>query len=139
MTTPNQQKSYELVQQYYTAFNRGDSAGMLDCLCDDVCHDVNQGGRRVGKAAFKEFNAHMDKCYSEQLENIVIMVSEDGKNAAAEFIVNGVYKSSDEGLPPAKGQRYKLPAGTFLEIKDNKITRVTTYYNLEDWIKQVST
>ncbi len=27
---------------------------------------------------------------------------------------------------------------TFFEVKDNKICRVTNYYNLEDWIAQVS-
>lgn len=138
MTLSSKQKTYELLQHYYAAFNRGDSAAMLDAVSDDVCHDVNQGERRIGKEAFKTFNAHMDKCYSEQLENIIIMVSDDGAHAAAEFIVNGIYKSSDDGLPPAKGQKYRLPAGTFLEIKNNKITRITTYYNLQNWIAQVS-
>jgi steroid delta-isomerase-like uncharacterized protein len=65
------------------------------------------------------------------------MVSDNGKRAAAEFIVNGTYKKAEAGLPSAKGQTYKLPAGAFLEIADSKITRVTTYYNLQDWIKQV--
>ena len=33
---------------------------------------------------------------------------------------------------------YILPAGTFFAIRDGKIARVTTYYNLTDWIAQVS-
>ena len=37
-----------LLARYYAAFNAGDWAGMLDCLSDDVAHDVNQGGRVVG-------------------------------------------------------------------------------------------
>jgi hypothetical protein len=30
-----------------------------------------------------------------------------------------------------------LPAGAFFELKDGKISRVTNYYNLNDWIAQV--
>jgi hypothetical protein len=48
-----------------------------------------------------------------------------------------VYINHDAGFPKATGQKYCLPAG-FFEIADNKITRVTNYYNLEDWIAQVS-
>jgi steroid delta-isomerase-like uncharacterized protein len=127
-----------LVRRYYDAFNSGDSAGMLACLTDDVIHDVNQGERRTGKEKFRAFNARMDHHYKERLENLVVLVSKDGSRAAAEFNVNGVYKATDSGLPEAKGQTYMLPAGTFFAMRDGKIARVTTYYNLTDWIAQVS-
>lgn len=127
-----------LLARYYEAFNRGDGDGMLACLTDDVVHDVNQGGRRVGKEAFRAFNGRMAHCYQERLENIVVMASTDGARAAAEFNVHGIYKNTDEGLPPAKGQTYVLPAGTFFAIRDNQIARVTTYYNLTDWLMQVT-
>ena len=80
----------------------------------------------------------MDHCYDETLQEIAIMVSEDGARAAAEFVVHGLYKQTDEGLPQANGQRYVLPAGAFFELKHGKIARVTTRYNLKDWIAQVS-
>ncbi len=127
-----------LIETYYAAFNRGDSDGMLALLADDVIHDVNQGERRVGKDRFRAFNARMAHNYQEKLEGIVVMVSDDGKRAAAEFNVQGVYKNTDEGLPPASGQTYVLPAGTFFEVKGGKIARVTTYYNLTDWLLQVT-
>jgi steroid delta-isomerase-like uncharacterized protein len=127
-----------LIQHYYDAFNRGDSGAMLACLTDDVVHDVNQGERRTGKDKFKAFNARMAHCYQERLENIAIMASADGTRASAEFMVHGVYKNTDEGLPPAKGQTYVLPGGTFFAIRDGRIARVTTYYNLTDWLLQVT-
>jgi steroid delta-isomerase-like uncharacterized protein len=127
-----------LIRRYYDAFNAGDSDGMLACLTEDVIHDVNQGERRVGLDKFKAFNARMDHHYSEQLKDIAVMVSKDGARAAAEFNVHGVYKATDSGLPEAKGQKYVLPAGTFFAIRGGKIARVTTYYNLTDWIAQVS-
>jgi steroid delta-isomerase-like uncharacterized protein len=76
--------------------------------------------------------------YRERLEGIAVMVSKDGSRAAAEFNVHGEYLVTDSGLPEAKGQTYVLPAGTFFAIRDGKIARVTTYYNLTDWIAQVS-
>jgi steroid delta-isomerase-like uncharacterized protein len=127
-----------LIRSYYDAFNAGDSEGMLAHLTDDVIHDVNQGERRTGKDKFRAFNARMTHHYRERLENIVVMVSKDGMRAAAEFNVHGTYLTTDSGLPAAKGQTYILPAGTFFAIRDGKIARVTTYYNLTDWIAQVT-
>jgi steroid delta-isomerase-like uncharacterized protein len=127
-----------LITRYYDAFNRGDAEGMIACVADDVVHDVNQGARRSGKAAFRQFCAHMSRCYKEQLEGIVVMASSDGGRAAAEFNVIGSYLVAEEGLPPAKGQTYRLPAGTFFAVRDGLITRITTYYNLTDWLLQVA-
>jgi steroid delta-isomerase-like uncharacterized protein len=127
-----------LIRRYYEAFNSGDSDGMLACLSDDVIHDVNQGERRTGKDKFRAFNARMTHLYLERLERLAIMVNADGSRAAAEFMVHGVYKNTDEGLPPANGQTYVLPAGTFFAVADGRIMRVTTYYNLTDWLLQVT-
>ncbi len=127
-----------LIRDYYEAFNRGDSEAMIGMLAEDVIHDVNQGERRIGKDKFRAFNARMAHNYAEQLKDIAVMVSKDGTRASAEFNVHGVYKNSEDGLPPAKGQTYVLPAGTFFSVRDGKIARVTTYYNLTDWIVQVS-
>ncbi|MBM3559642.1 MAG: DUF4440 domain-containing protein [Alphaproteobacteria bacterium] len=126
-----------LVRRYYAAFNASDVAGMLACLADDVRHDVNQGGTRTGKAAFAEFCAHMARCYRERLDDVVVMVSADGARAAAEFTVHGTYIATDEGLPPATGQTYVLPAGAFLAVEGGTITRVTTCYNLRHWLALV--
>lgn len=126
------------VRAYFEAFNAGDTDAMGACLSDDVQHYVNEGNIRVGKAAFAEFCAHMSHCYKEELTDMVIFDAEGGTRAAAEYIVNGAYLNTDAGLPEAKGQTYRLPAGSFFTLKDGKITRVVTYYNLSDWIKQVS-
>ncbi|UWQ05388.1 ketosteroid isomerase-related protein [Aliiroseovarius crassostreae] len=130
--------SRDTIQRYYAAFNAGDIAGMVACLSDEFVHDVNEGARRVGKDAFGAFCAHMNETYREQLTDMVVMVSADGTRGAAEFTVNGTYLKTDPGLPEAHGQTYVLPAGAFFSLKDGLITRVTTYYNLNDWIRQVS-
>ncbi|MCF6433386.1 ketosteroid isomerase-related protein [Leisingera sp. MMG026] len=128
----------ETIARYFAAFNAADTDAMLDCLDDQIAHHVNEGKIRVGKDKFAEFCAHMSRCYKEELTGMVIFSNGDGTRAAAEFIVNGTYLVTDEGLPEAKGQTYRLPGGSFFELKDGKISRVTTYYNLADWIAQVS-
>ena len=126
------------IRAYYDAFNAGDIAGMLNCLHDDFAHHVNEGATRLGKDAFAEFCAHMSETYKETLTDMVVMAHEGGERGAAEFTVNGTYLKTDPGLPEAHGQTYVLPAGGFFSLKDGKITRVTTYYNLKDWMRQVS-
>ncbi len=129
----------ELIHKYYAAFNATDVEGMLACLSEDVAHHVNEGEIRTGKAAFAAFCAHMDHCYAERLEDITVMVDDTGTRVAAEFTVHGTYLETDAGLPEAKGQTYCLPAGGFFSVENGQITRVVTYYNLADWVRQVST
>jgi steroid delta-isomerase-like uncharacterized protein len=132
-----QDRSTELVLNYYAAFNRGDWDGMLALLSDDVVHDLNQGPRETGREAFAAFLARMNASYREQLRDVVVLASLDGNRAAAEYIVHGQYHSTDEGLPPASGQTYVLPGGAFFEIRGDRIARVTNYYNLQDWLRQI--
>lgn len=127
-----------LISSYYDAFNRADWEGMLALLTDDVVHDLNQGARETGREAFRAFLARMDRSYTEQLRDITVMASADGTRAAAEYVVHGTYKASDAGLPEARGQQYVLPGGAFFEVRDGRIARVSNYYNLNDWIAQVS-
>jgi steroid delta-isomerase-like uncharacterized protein len=127
-----------VIQTYFDAFNAGDVETMLSCLSDDVAHHVNEGNIRTGRDKFAAFCAHMNDCYAENLTDMVIFTSPDGTRGAAEYIVNGTYKATDTGLPEARGQSYRIQAGSFFDLKDGKITRVTTRYNLSDWIAQVS-
>lgn len=126
----------DIISTYYAAFNRGDTDEMCALVTPDVAHHVNEGDIRHGLEAFRAFSAHMTACYKENLTDLVIFANAD--RGAAEFTVNGAYLADDDGLPAATGQTYKLPGGAFFTIKDGKISRVTTYYNLSDWIAQVS-
>ena len=67
----------DLITRYYSAFNAHDWDGMLALLDEGVRRDVNEGASRGGKARFKDFLAHMDRCYDERLEDIVVMTSAD--------------------------------------------------------------
>jgi steroid delta-isomerase-like uncharacterized protein len=92
----------------------------------------------LGKAKFREFCGHMGVSYHEQLHDLTIFATDDGSRGAAEFVVHGTYLKTDPGLPEARGQTYILPAGGFFEIRGGLISRITTFYNLNDWTQQVS-
>jgi steroid delta-isomerase-like uncharacterized protein len=127
----------QLIETYYDAFNRGDTAAMLALLTEDVVHDINQGNREIGREASATFMARMNRSYRETVRDLVTMATADGTRAAAEFIVDGTYLATDAGLPEARGQTYSLPAGAFFACREGRIARVTNWYNLEDWLRQV--
>jgi steroid delta-isomerase-like uncharacterized protein len=126
------------LRAYYAAFNAGDWDAMAALLSEDVAHDVNQGGRETGRAAFRAFLDRMARHYREQVEELVVMVSADGARGAAEFVIAGEYLATDAGLPEARGQRYRLPVGAFFAFREGRIARVSNFYDLRDWIAQVS-
>ncbi|MGH8445728.1 MAG: ketosteroid isomerase-related protein [Solimonas sp.] len=130
--------SAALIERYYTAFNAGAWETFFGLLGDDVAHDINQGIRESGKDAFRAFIERMNRSYREQIVDIVVMVNADGTRAAAEYTVLGTYLVTDSGLPEARGQTYRLPGGAFFDLHGGKVARVSNYYNLEDWLKQVS-
>ena len=127
----------QLIRAYYRAFNARDYTGMLALVSDDVVHDVNEGEREVGRDRFAAFLERMDAAYRETIGDLVVMSDDTGSRFAAEFTVLGKYLKSEPGLPEASGQSYRLTAGGFFEVDEGRITRVTTYYNLREWLKQV--
>ena len=92
--------------------NAGDIKALLALLADLVAHDINQGPREVGRAAFRTFLERMNRCYRETLSDIAVMTDPSGTRAAAEFIVHGTYLQADDGIAgsvwsnlPTAGQR----------------------------------
>jgi steroid delta-isomerase-like uncharacterized protein len=126
-----------LIENYYAAFNSGDRDALLELLAEDVIHEVNEGPAETGKEAFRAFLARMDRSYRETVEELEIFTGPENR-AAAEFYIRGEYLATDEGLPEAKGQTYRLRVGAFFEARLGKITRVTNYYNLRTWLEQIS-
>lgn len=127
-----------IVKHYYEAFNDQRWTEMLALVSDDIRHYPNEGTLRIGKDLFKSFLSKMDESYSEELKDIHFYTTENESKVAVEFVVHGKYLKGEEGLPEAKGQTYVLPAAAFLEVKDNVISSIRTYYNLSEWIEKVS-
>jgi steroid delta-isomerase-like uncharacterized protein len=128
--------AHHIIEKYYKAFNEWDLITFFSLLTEDVIHDVNNGEREIGIEKFRKFMQSMEKFGREKVDDMCIFTN--GDRAAVEFMVEGAYRVTVEGYPPAKGQKYRLPVGTFFEFKKDKISRVTVYYNLQEWIRQVT-
>ncbi|MES2981873.1 MAG: ketosteroid isomerase-related protein [Verrucomicrobiota bacterium] len=126
-----------LIQRYYDFFNSGDRKALLEMLSDDVVHEINEGGEEVGIEKFRAFLERMDRCYQEQVEDLIVFSNDNPNRAAAEFFIRGKYVATDDGLPEATGQTYHLRVGAFFEITNGKISRITNYYNLAAWLRMV--
>jgi steroid delta-isomerase-like uncharacterized protein len=126
-----------IIKRYYECFNNKDYTGMVDLLTAEVAHDINQGTREIGQEKFRQFLIHMDKHYDETIEELVLFSSSEPNRVAAEFIVQGRYKQTEPGFPPARGQSYRIPVGAFFQVRDGLIERVTNYYNVTAWREMV--
>lgn len=135
---PQQAQTISLVKTYYDALNKNDMQQFFSVIAPNVIHNINQGPTEKGLDKFKKFMQLGNDSFSEKLSHIVIMVSNDGKYAAALWQDKGVYKKDFPGMEiKAKGQKYTLNGGHFFEIKNDKIASVTTYYNLTDFMQQI--
>ena len=132
-----EQDTHSLIEAYFAAFNAHDTNHLLSLLDEDVVHDINQGDREIGREKFSWFLGDQSRHYREQWDDVVIMVSEGGNRAAAEFTVRGTYLATADGMPPAHDQTYSIAAGIFFEVDDGRISRVTAYCNQAEWIQQI--
>ncbi|HRQ64662.1 MAG TPA: ketosteroid isomerase-related protein [Xanthomonadaceae bacterium] len=130
-------RTTELILACYAAYNRGEVRTVLELLCDDIVHDINEGRRERGREAFAVYLERRHRCYRERLSQVVVMTSHDGTRAAAEYVVEGEYVDTDGDMPAAHGQRYRLAGGAFFEVRDGRIARISNYFNQSDWLRQV--
>jgi steroid delta-isomerase-like uncharacterized protein len=132
-----QEETEALLQSYYAAFNAQDTNAVLALLSNDIIHDIGQGRREFGKSAFGRFMESMSQCCQEHIFDIEVMTNENGSRAAAEFTIIGSYGTGRSDSLPEPGQTFRVPGGTFFEIRNGKITRISSYYGLQEWLAQI--
>ncbi|EKF43490.1 hypothetical protein NA8A_05643 [Nitratireductor indicus C115] len=130
----SEQETRALVLRYLEAFNAADHAGMLDLVSEDVAHDPFDAEREIGKEKLRWRLGLAGRHFDETLADIAVMAEEGGVRAAAECTVRGVYTTSADGLPEARGQSYAVPAGFFFEIDEGRISRISAYRNPVTWL-----
>jgi steroid delta-isomerase-like uncharacterized protein len=135
MTRENSQK---LIENFYANFNALELDKMVAVLSEDVKHEMNKGGLEKGKAAFSEMMKKSTKHYNEKVGNVIYMVSDDGKHVATKFEFTGKYISTDDSQIPAKNQPYQGTAINYFEIENGKITYTASWYDENEWKKQIS-
>lgn len=115
-----------LVKRFFAALNAADREAALALVSDDIVHDPALGERRIGADQLHWFLADHARRFEETIADLAVMSDTDGVRAAAEYTLRGIYRAAAPGLPAATGQHFSIAAGSFLEIEDGLITRLTT-------------
>jgi steroid delta-isomerase-like uncharacterized protein len=131
--------SKQLIQKYYEYFNSKEWENFFKLLDTNIIHEINQGNKEIGINLFKKFLNRMNECYDEKISNIIIFNSDLQNLYAVQYTVSGIYLKTDHGLPAAHGQTYEIRGAAFFEIENQKITAITNYYNLNEWIEMIQT
>jgi steroid delta-isomerase-like uncharacterized protein len=131
-------EAVDIVKKYYAAYNAGDAQAEAALMSESVLHESNQGKSTVGRKHYLEFSQSGKDSYKEKCTNIEYFTGANPENVLAESTVVGHYVKSVDGYPKAKNQRYQLRVVESFEVKNGQITRLSTFYNEQDWIRQIS-
>lgn len=138
-TTANKSDVYKAVAEaYYTAYNAEDVEGQIKLMTDDVVYHSNSDKIRTGAKAYRKYTIGLFKEIDEKCIDIKYFVDETQGVVTAQSRAEGKYVTSSDGLPKAKGQKYNIPVVEVFEIKNGKISKLTTYYNEDLWKTQIS-
>lgn len=130
--------SIETVKKYYLEFNKKNIAGILELCTDNVINDLNQGDSQEGIAKLKDYLLTAWSHFDEKVSHLDIMTNQDQSNIATEYLVNGKYYNTKEGLFPSTNQVYEIKCTSLFKFDDSgKISRITRYYNAKQWIDMV--
>ncbi len=119
----DRQNSIALIERFLDAINALDFETAIGSLHEDVVHDIGHGERIFNREAFRETILRRASATGEQIGDLVLMASDDGTRASAEFTRRG---------RDIAGKNYSFPGGMFFAIEDRKIVRVTEYGEMPD-------
>ncbi|QLH42612.1 MAG: hypothetical protein HWD59_07765 [Coxiellaceae bacterium] len=109
-----QEKSINLVKAYYDTYNKRDASAYFSLLSNNILYDVNQGKIEKGLKSFEALTKEIFASFNEKLDHIVILVSDDGKYAAASWVNHGTYVKDYPLIDiKAKTKNTSLMAATF--------------------------
>ncbi len=134
----NQKDAQRLIETFYTLFNAKDLDKLYALIDDNIEFAMNEDQPEKGKAAFIKMMQQVTTDYHEQVDNVIYMLSADGKNVATTFHFKGKYVHTDASQIPATGQTYANNAFNYFEVHNNKIIKAIGFYNHAQWLKQVS-
>lgn len=130
--------AHDIAKAYIAAFNNRDGNALTELLNEDVIHDNARGNRIIGQSDTRERLAQMALSLDWAMHDAMIMTDESGFNAAIHGTLRGTYSETIDGLPPANGQNFDIPAMVLLLSDDDEITQISEFFAFETLKKAVS-
>lgn len=126
-----------LVLDWTDAFNRHDPDAYAEYM-DEQCvfTNVGTGQRTVGRAAQRDDLAHLIKAWSD-LHVEVVNLHIAGDYYTKEWIMTGVHTGDMPHLP-ATGRPFRFLGAGVGQVRDGKIVNLTEYWNMADFLNQVT-
>lgn len=114
--------AYDAAQRYFDAWNRHDSAAIIDrFMTSGTCSDPAAGelnGPAIGAYAESLFAAFPDLTF----ELVSVTLADDGR-VIAEWLMRGTNRGPFAGAPPT-GRVVALPGADFITIDGDRIQSV---------------
>lgn len=129
------ENNQKIVAAYYAAYNKQDITGQIALMAPEFKHFQNSGKVEIGTDAYRKYTAAVYTEVKEEVYQIDYIVGQDPMQIAAQSRARGEYFQN----PDIKTQRqkYDIPLAEFFEVRDGKITKLSTYYNELEWENQV--
>lgn len=122
--------SHALIERYFSALNARDIGGVLALLDDDIAHDPRDGERTIGPEAFERCLIRHFQAYRERADAITIFTADSETRFAAEYVLAGEHVEPGTHQSAEPAPRYSVPAASFFEIDDGRISRITSYADM---------
>jgi len=134
-TSPEQIR--RLVNELYAAWSLHQPERLDQIFADDGVYDDVAGGQiHRGKDEIKQF---LRAAYAWAPDFRVTMISliVGDESAATEWVSEGI-QTGPVGDLPASGNSFRLRCGSIMTFRDGKIAKVTDYYDMATFVRQLS-
>lgn len=141
MASTSDEQARRLVAAWHGAWSGHDPERPDAVLTDDAVHeDVAGGGSSRGKAEIKRLLAAAF-AFAPDFRSTLTSVAVTGDTVTTEWEIEGTQTGATPagtiGHLPATGRTFRLRAATILLLRDGKITRVTDYYDMATFWRQL--
>ena len=127
-----------LVQDYYRAFFSKDWRKLWRLVDLGVVHDFNGTSFYSGAKELQDFLETKCAHYDEHCTGLSVRVGECPGHVVAEMTIQGRYVKTYGSLPSAHGQPYTLRVKACFNIESGRITRISTVFDFDEWLRQIA-
>src|ERR671919_155428 len=135
-STTSAEQIRRLVSQLYAAWSLHEPAIIDRIFTEDAVYsDVAGGKNQRGKEQIKQL-LHAAFAWAPDFRVTMISLTVGENAAATEWISEGI-QTGPIGELPASGNSFRLRGASILTFRDGKIAKVTDYYDMATFLRQL--
>jgi len=103
-----------------------------DCIKEDLAIGKSTRGINEMKALIAGAFATIP-----DMDIKLVTVFTSGDWAATEWIMSGSYSNNFPGMPQATGKSFSVRGASIIELRNDKISRISDYWNYASFLQQI--